>query len=253
MHWSDSILRDKRILITGASSGIGRSCAILCSQLGAQIIACGRDQARLSKTLSALYGEGHISLSFELTDEHQIEDKLTGLKGSTPISGFIHCAGTERTNPLNTICMNDFTEMFKINVASAVVISRIIAKPQMHDKHGMSIVLISSVSGVMGEKGKIEYSATKSALLGLTKSLALDLAVKGIRVNDICPAMVKSEMLERMFLSLPKESVDKIKNMHLLGIPEAEDVANLAAYLISDLSRHITGTSMKIDSGYMIS
>jgi NAD(P)-dependent dehydrogenase (short-subunit alcohol dehydrogenase family) len=149
--------------------------------------------------------------------------------------------------------MEDFTEMFKINVASAVVISKLIAKPGMYDKNGMSIVLISSVSGVMGEKGKIEYSSSKSALLGMTKSLALDLAAKGIRVNNLCPAMVKSEMLKRMFQNLPDESVDKIKSMHLLGIPEADDVASMAAYLISDLSCHITGTSITIDSGYSLS
>jgi len=253
MNWSDSILKDKRILITGASSGIGRNCAVLCSMLGAKIIACGRNQERLSQTLDALSGEGHISLVFEMTDEQQIEDKLSDLKGSKPISGFIHCAGIERTNPLKTIYMDDFSEMFKINVASAVLISKLITKPGMYDKKGLSLVLITSVSGVMGEKGKIEYSGTKSALLGITKSLALELAVKGVRVNNICPAMVKSEMLERMFQSLPDESVDKIKSRHLLGIPDAEDVANMAAFLISDLSCHITGTSITIDSGYTLS
>jgi len=253
MLWSDSILRNKRILITGASSGIGRSCAVLCSLLGAKIIACGRDLDRLAQTIGSLSGDGHVSLAFELTNEEEIENKLATLRGTEPISGFVHCAGLERTNPLKTICMEDFTEMFKINVASAVVISKLIAKPGMYDKKSMSIVLISSVSGVVGEKGKIEYSGSKSALLGMTKSLALDLASKGIRVNNICPAMVKSEMLERMFQNLPDESVDKIKNMHLLGIPEAEDIANMAVYLISDLSSHITGTSITIDSGYSLS
>jgi len=252
MLWSDSLLRDKRILITGASSGIGRACAILCSQLGAQIIVCGRDEERLAQTKAAFSGDGHISLAFELTDETQIGGRLAELKGSKPISGFIHCAGIERTNPLKTIYMDEFTHMFKINVASAIVICKLITKPGMYDKQGMSIVLISSVSGVMGEKGKIEYSATKSSLHGLTKALALELSNKGIRVNNICPAMVRSEMLERMFLNLPEESVQNIKARHLLGIPGPDDVANAAAYLVSDLSRHITGTTITIDSGYSI-
>ena len=144
MLWSDSILRNKRILITGASSGIGRSCAVLCSQLGAKIIACGRDLDRLAQTIGSLSGDGHVSLAFELTNEEEIENKLATLRGTEPISGFVHCAGLERTNPLKTICMEDFTEMFKINVASAVVISKLIAKPGMYDKKSMSIVLISS-------------------------------------------------------------------------------------------------------------
>jgi len=253
MLWSNSLLKDKRILITGASSGIGRACAILCSQLGSQVIVCGRDEKRLAETHAALSGEGHTRFTFELTSEEQIEEKLCTLKGTKPVSGFIHCAGIERTNPLKTICMDDFSEMFKINVASAVVISKYLAKPGFYDKQGMSIVLISSVSGLMGEKGKTEYSASKSALTGLTRSLALELSSKQIRVNSICPAMVKSEMLDRMFQNLPEESVQSIRSKHLLGIPESEDVANLSAYLVSDLSRFITGTCLLIDSGYSIS
>lgn len=253
MLWSDSILTDKRILITGASSGIGRACAILCSQLGAKIIASGRNEERLTQTLSSLSGDGHISMAIELNDERQIEEKLSVLKGSNPISGFIHCAGIERTNPLKTIYMDDFVEMFKTNVASAIMISKLIAKPGIYDILGMSIVFVSSVSGIKGEKGKIEYSSTKSSLQGLTKALALELSNKGIRVNNICPAMVKSEMLGRMFHNLPEESVRYIEDKHLLGIPESEDIANAAAYLISDLSRYITGTTLRIDSGYSIS
>ncbi|MEN6294002.1 MAG: SDR family oxidoreductase [Methanobacterium sp.] len=252
MIWSENALKGKRILITGASSGIGRSCAILCSELGAEIIACGRNEDRLAQTMSSLSGSGHIHLIFELNDEYVIEETLKSIQGTTPVSGFIHSAGIERTNPLKTIYMDDFTEMFKTNVAAAVAITKQIMKPGMYDKNGMSIVLISSVSALRGEKGKIEYCSTKSAVSGLTKSLAQELASKGVRVNDICPSMVKSEMLDRMFESLPEESVEDILQKHLLGILDVNDVANMAAYLVSDLSRHITGTSIILDSGYSI-
>jgi len=252
MLWSENALQGKRILITGASSGIGRSCAILCSKLGAEIIACGRNEDRLAQTIAALSGSGHIYLAFELNDETQIEYAIKKLKGTKPISGFIHSAGIERTNPLNTIFMDDFVEMFKTNVASAIAIIKRIMKPGMYDKNGVSVVLISSVSGLKGEKGKIEYSSTKAAILGLTKSLAQELSAKGVRVNGICPAMVKSEMLDRMFESLPENSVNGILQKHLLGILDAVDVANMAVYLISDLSRHVTGTNITLDSGYSI-
>jgi len=253
MLWSDSILRDKRILITGASSGIGRSCAILFSQLGAKIIACGRDEKRLAQTLASLSGDGHISLAFELTNEEEIENKLVTLKGTETISGFVHSAGLERTNPLKTICMEDFTEMFKINVASAVVISRCVFKPGMYDRNGVSIVIISSMRGLQGEKGNIEYAATKSALYGLSKSMAKELVSKKARVNTISPSLVKTEMFFRVLDNLHQEVVDSMEKRHLIGIPEPLDVANMAAFLISDLSQFVTGTDIVLDSGYTIS
>lgn len=253
MPWSNTILLGKRVLISGASSGIGRACAILCSQLGASVIVCGRNHDRLKQTMNSLVGIGHLALPFELNDEGSIVDALSTLKGTDPISGYIHSAGIERTNPLKTVNLDDFSEMFKTNVGSAAIICRMISKPGMYDKQGLSIVLISSISGIMGEKGKIEYSGTKSALFGLTKALALELSGKGARVNNICPAMVSTEMQERIFQSLPEESVKAIRDKHLLGILEPDDVANMAAFLISDLAKHITATSITIDSGYSIS
>lgn len=240
-------------MITGASSGIGRACAILCSKLGAKIIACGRNTERLAETISQLSGTGHISMAFDLNDERSIEDNIRGLKGSNPMSGFIHSAGIERTNPLRMVYMDDFVEMFKINVAAATAIAKQITKPAMYDKDGLSIVFISSISGLQGERGKIEYSTTKVALSGLTKSLAMELSAKNVRVNSISPAMVKTQMLGRMFENLPPESVADIERKHLLGIPDAESVANMAVYLISDLAKHITGTNIVVDGGYALS
>jgi len=241
MLWSEIALDGKRILITGASSGIGRSCAILCSELGAKIIACGRNEDRLAQTIAALSGSGHIYLAFELNNEDAIETALKSLKGTTPISGFIHSAGIERTNPLKTIYMDDFSEMFKTNVAAAVAITKQIMKPGIYDKSGVSVVLISSIRGYKGERGNIEYGTTKSALYGLTRSMALELAGKNARINTISPTLVNTEMLTRVLEALPENASQAITNKHLLGIPEPNDVANLAAYLISDMARCITG------------
>ncbi|MCB5234428.1 MAG: SDR family oxidoreductase [Candidatus Cloacimonetes bacterium] len=253
MIWSENALKGKRILITGASSGIGRACAILCSMLGAEIVACGRNEERLADTISKLSGSGHLSLAFDLNNEQNIEEEIRKLKGSNPISGFIHSAGIERTNPLKTVYMDDFVEMFKTNVASATAITKQITKPGIYDKNGLSIVLISSVIGLLGERGKIEYSATKAALSGLTKSLALELSAKNVRVNSISPAMIKTEMLDRMFEVLPRESVANIEGRHLLGIPDVQSVASMAVYLLSDAARYITGTNIVLDSGYSMS
>lgn len=253
MIWSDSILKGKRIIITGASSGIGKSCAVLCSLLGAEIIACGRNKDRLSDTIASLSGSGHTSLDFELNNESAIEESLSVLRGTKAISGFIHCAGIERTNPLKSIDSGDFCEMFKTNVASAVQIAAIISSPRLYDKNGCSYVLISSVRGLLGEKGNIEYSSTKSAIFGLVKSLARELASKSIRVNSIIPSMVNTPMLSSILSSLPEESVSEIERKHLLGFMEPEDVANMCVYLISDLGKRITGTNIIVDSGYSLS
>lgn len=250
--WSDNVLEGKRILITGASSGIGRSCAILCSRLGANIIACGRDEERLASTISSLSGSGHIKMSFELNDESSIEKMLEPLRGTTPISGFIHSAGIERTSPLKTIYMDNYVEMFKTNVASAISIARLIMKPRVYDKNGLSIVLISSIRGIKGEKGNIEYSSTKSALYGLTKSMALELAAKNVRINSISPAFVNTEMFAQVLKDLPENTSRELVEKHLLGIPEPRDIANLASFLISDMAKFITGTNIIIDGGYSL-
>ena len=202
--------------------------------------------------MSSLSGSGHIHLIFELNDEYVIEETLKSIQGTTPVSGFIHSAGIERTNPLKTIYMDDFSEMFKTNVAAAVAITKQIMKPGIYDKSGVSVVLISSIRGYKGERGNIEYGTTKSALYGLTRSMALELAGKNARINTISPTLVNTEMLTRVLEALPENASQAITNKHLLGIPEPNDVANLAAYLISDMARCITGIDITIDSGYSL-
>ena len=252
MIWSDRILSEKRILITGASSGIGRVCAVICSQLGAQIVAMGRNVERLEETINNLHGEGHNLIGCDLTDSNQIQEKLSNLKTESPISGFIHCAGIEQTNPLKGIDAVAFSNMFNTNVLSAVEIIKIISSSKMRDKNGGSYVIISSVRGIVGGKGLIEYSCTKSAIYGLIKSSASELACKMIRINCISPAYVNTPMLKSLFGNLPEESIKNIESKHLLGIIEPEDVANLCVYLLSDLGRKITGTNIILDSGYLL-
>ncbi|MDD4309238.1 MAG: SDR family NAD(P)-dependent oxidoreductase [Candidatus Cloacimonetes bacterium] len=251
-YWSETLLEKKRILITGASSGIGRECAIACSNLGAHIILMGRDEKRLQEALHSLSGTGHSTIICDLTLVNSIKDHLAHLKSTEPISGFIHCAGIERTRPLKSFDSEDFAVMFNTNVTSAIELTRVISALGYLEKNGASYVFISSVSGINGEKGKLEYSSTKASLFALTKSLALELAVKHIRVNCISPAMVQTPMFKSITDSLPEDSVNSIEAKHLFGFIEPSDVANLCIYLISDLSRKITGSNIVIDSGYTL-
>jgi NAD(P)-dependent dehydrogenase (short-subunit alcohol dehydrogenase family) len=250
--WAENLLQSNRILITGASSGIGRACAIECSRLGAHIIALGRDRQRLEQTLARLQGEGHLALSCDLADTDRIKEQLAVLKGTGPISGFIHCAGMEQTRPLRSIDFAEYDRMFRINVMSAVQIAAIISSAGYADKDGAAYIIISSVSGIAGEKGKIEYASTKSALNGLIKSLALELSPKGIRVNCLSPALVRTPMFNSMLETLPDAAFQEIEKKHLLGCLETSDIADMCIYLLSDAGKRITGTNIIIDSGYTL-
>lgn len=252
MLWSDKVLLGKRVLISGASSGIGRSCAVVCSNLGARIVAMGRNSERLAETMGMLQGSGHQSLICDIGNSEELRATFATLTGDEPFAGFIHSAGLERTNPLKTIETADFTEMFLVNVAAGIEISKLVTKPGLYDKSGSCQIFISSVSGIFGEKGKIEYSSTKSALIGAVKAMARELGPKGIRVNCVSPGMVETPMLQKMFYALPEASVTAIETRHLLGIPTPEDIANLCAFLISDLGKSITGENIVIDSGYSL-
>jgi len=250
--WSANLLQSQRILITGASSGIGRACAIDCSKLGARIIALGRDQARLEQTLALLQGERHLALKCDLADIDNIPEHLAIVKGSEPIAGFIHCAGIEQTRPLRSIDYDEYDRMFRINVMSAVRIAGIISSSGYADKNGASYILISSVSGLTGEKGKVEYSSTKSAIYALVKSLALELAPKKIAVNCLSPALVKTPMLQSMLETLPEDAFQEIEKKHLLGCLETSDISGMCIFLLSDAGRRITGSNIIIDSGYTL-
>ena len=251
-YWSETLLENRRILITGASSGIGRECAIAFSNLGAHIILMGRDEERLQETLNSLSGTGHSTILCDLTLVNSIKDHLAQLKSTELISGFIHCAGIERTRPLKSFDTEDFQVMFKTNVTSAIEITRVVSARGYLEKKGASYVFISSVSGINGEKGKLEYSSSKASLFALTKSLASELAVKKIRVNCVSPAMVQTPMFKSVTESLPEDPVKSIEAKHLFGFIEPSDIANLCIYLVSDLGCKITGSNFVIDSGYTL-
>lgn len=140
--------------------------------------------------------------------------------------------------------------MFDINVFSGIEMTKIITKKKFCDNEGVSIVFIASIMSVLGQPGKVAYSSSKSALIAMSKSMALELAPRGIRVNCISPAMVKTPLSEKMFLELPESTKVNIERMHPLGIGEPDDIANAVVYLLSNASNWVTGTNLIIDGGY---
>jgi len=244
-------LKDKNILITGASSGIGRQCAITFSQLGANVILIARSKERLKQTFDKLEKGNHLIISQDITEYSKLEKIVnTTVDKVGKISGFVHSAGIEMTLPLRNMQPSYYENMFAINVISGLELARIISKKKYLDEIGASFVFISSVMGMLGQAGKIGYCSSKGALISGAKAMALELAKKNIRVNCILPGVVETEMTNKMFDNLPEESKKTIMDMHPLGLGKPEDIANACAFLLSDTSRWVTGTNLIIDGGY---
>ncbi len=244
-------LSNKNIIITGASSGIGRKCAITFSQFGANVILVARNKERLKHTFSKLSKRNHIFIIQDITEYDKLEEIVsTAVKKIGKISGFVHSAGIEMTLPLRSMSPSYYKNIFAINVISGFELARIISKKKYLDGKGASLVFISSVMGMLGQAGKVGYCSSKGALISGSKAMALELASKNIRVNCVLPGIVETEMSNKMFDGLPEESKKLIICMHPLGLGKPNDIAYACAYLLSDAARWITGSNLVIDGGY---
>lgn len=244
-------LRGKNILVTGASSGIGSRCAILCSELGANVIIIGRNSGNLQKTFNSLSGNNNLQFLQDVTEFDKLELIVSqSVTKIGQITGFIHCAGIEMTILLQSMNAEKYNQLFSVNTISAFELARILSKKKFCSPSGASLIFISSVMGQLGAIGKVGYCSSKSALISGAKALAIELAPKRIRVNCILPGMVETEMVQKMMTELPEQSLNEIRKKHLLGFGKTDDVANLCAFLLSDLSQWITGTDIIIDGGY---
>lgn len=243
-------LENKNILITGASSGIGAACSLRFSELGANLIMLGRDHKKLEKIFASLNAGNHSLLSYDLTDLDGIGLAIQeSLNKYGKINGFVHSAGLDKTRPLNSLKPDDYQSIFNTNVISGFEIARIISKKQ-YCCEGASYIFIASVMALTGEPAKIAYSASKGALLSGSRSMALELAHKKIRVNCISPAIVRTELVDKLFDELPEGAVEKIRSLHPLGFGTSADIANACVYLLSDEANWITGSNLVIDGGY---
>lgn len=244
-------LTNKRIVVSGASSGIGAAIAQMCAELGAKVLLLGRDEMRLKHIWTRLKGEGHVVLTLDLKNHDFLEECLTTMLSSFgPVDGMVHSAGIEMTRPLKMLKPKNMQEVFDINVTAGLNLARILTKSINWCADGGSIVYISSIVGEVGQPGKIGYSASKGALIAASKSMALELASKRTRVNCVLPGMVRTPMSENLLNSLSNDARQDIEKMHPLGIGSVEDVAHACVFLLSDVSKWITGASMVVDGGY---
>ena len=245
-------LSGKKILITGASSGIGRQCAINCSKMGAVIVLVGRDETRLQETLTQMEGEGHIICPIDLTMLENLKPMIQDVVSKLgPLDGFIHSAGIEKTLPVKSLKPSDYEEIFKVNALSAFEIVRYLSSSKNLNQGG-SIVLISSITSVIGRVGVSAYAASKGAIVSAVKTIALELAKRNVRINAVSPGTVLTPLMQSYLSQISEEERQKRVEGFPLGLGEPADVANASIYLMSEASRWVTGQNIVIDGGYTI-
>lgn len=237
-------LEGKTILVTGASSGIGRGIAIVCSKMGAVVVINGRNEEKLNETRSLMEGDDNTIMKGDLTDSSTI----MALVGNLPkLDGIVHCAGIGTRVLCKNIMEADIDQAMGTNFKAPVMLQTEILKQKKINK-GASIVFIASISNDSPSTGNALYAASKGALISYSNCLQLELAPRKIRVNCISPAMVWTDLIFKGGLTEEELHEDEQKYpLKRYGSPE--DIANLAVYLLSDASSWMTGSNVKITGG----
>ena len=241
-------LLGKTILVTGASSGIGRAIAVECSKMGAQMVITGRNKVRLNETFTLLAGKNHIQLTADLSVEQDIENLLASLP---KLDGCVNNAGIIRPQLLQFSEKKDILEIFEANTFSSFLLTQKLIQNKKLNKNA-SIVFTNSISGIYcSAVGEALYSASKGAINGYLKGLALEVANRGIRVNSVNPGVIETNLFNSTSMP-PEELEEKKKKYPLKRFGKPEDVAYAVIYLLSDTSQWVTGTNLLIDGGYTL-
>lgn len=238
----------KTVLVTGASSGIGRATAIECSKMGARLIITARNEKRLSETLLQLEGEGHRTILAELTDQEQLNNLV---KESGKIDGIAYCAGINFMSPLKFATKDKIDYVFNPNLFAPIELVRSFIKKKQINPGG-SIAVVSSISGVTRcGVGNGIYGSAKSALTTWMKFLAKEIGSKNIRANSICPGMVETPLIHDGPVTEAELEADK-KRYPIQRYCRPEEIGYAMVYFLSDASAWVTGTNFIIDGGKSI-
>lgn len=237
-------LDGKTILVTGASSGIGRATAIACALQGGRLIITGRNEERLHQTLNQLSSEGHTAVICDLNREADIETLVDSID---KLDGIVYCAGTQQTCITKMLNKELLQKLLDTNYLSTVLLNAALLNKKKINQ-GASIVIVSSAAAShVSEIGNAAYSASKGALSAFGRVLATELAFRKVRVNMVAPAMVKTAIMQKF--DVTEEEFQENEKQYPLGYGEPEDVANAIVFLLSDAARWITGTEILLDGG----
>lgn len=241
-------LAGKTILVTGASSGIGRGVAVACSKMGAKVVVNGRNISKLEATCSMMEQDSSIVIAGDLT----AGDVLPSLVASMPkLDGIVHCAGIGQRIPCKLVSEADVNGVMDVNFkAPALLMSSLLQQKKVNK--GASIVFVASIASWSPSVGNAVYSASKGAIVSYANCLALELAPRSIRVNCISPAMVWTDLILNDGLEESQLKEDEQK-YPLKRYGQPEDIAYLAVYMLSDASTWMTGSNVKISGGGKLS
>lgn len=244
-------LTDKRILIIGASSGIGKQCAITLSQVGAKVILAARREDKLREVLELLEGDGHGIKAMDVQDTDNIEKCVKEIINEFgALDGMVYSAGVGTAIPLLQTKPEKIKQVFDINFFGFTEVVRQICRRGRYNP-GMRIVGISSVASIRGDKSKTAYSSSKSAMDSAIRCIAREMADKDICINSVAPSMTATELYDRYIEKYGEDSdtnQDLLKRQYL-GIAKTDDIANAVAFLLSPAARFITGITLPVDGG----
>jgi len=237
-------LEGKTILVTGASSGIGQSIAVIISKMGASVMITARNRQRLQTTLNLMEGENHKVFPADLMNEEQIANLVSELP---KLDGIVHCAGVGDRTFCKELDEATYDKVLDCNLKSPVMLQTSILKGKKLQK-GASIVFIASMAAKYPSVGHAAYSASKGGIISYSKCLGLELASRQIRVNCICPAMVWTDLIIQG--NVTKEVLEEAQLKYpLKRYGKPEDIAYLTVYLLSDVSGWMTGSCVDISGG----
>lgn len=234
----------KQILVTGASSGIGKGIALACAKMGASVIITGRNVERLNNVLNQLPEGEHKAIAADLTKTEDVERLICELP---KLDGFVQCAGVGSRVACKDIDQETIDYTMSTNFEAPVLLQSALLKKKKINK-AASIVYIASIAAWSPSMGNGIYSASKGAIISYAQCLALELAPRLIRVNCICPAMVWTDLVLQDGVTREDLQEDE-KRYPLKRYGTPEDIANLAIYLLSDASSWMTGSNIKISGG----
>lgn len=252
MTFNPLTIHGKTIVVTGAASGIGRQSAIDFANAGANLILLDINSDALEGTKKECLkaGVNCFAQACDLTDTTSLPSVIeTAVSQVGTVNGLLHAAGIEKTLPFNKLSTGDYQRIYSINVVSAMNLVSILSQKKIRGENA-KYVLIASITALVGRPGVNAYAASKGALIAAVKTMALELAPKGININCISPGTILTPLMEKMLESLSEEQREERKAGFPLGLGRPDDIASTAMFLMSDGARWITGQNIIVDGGY---